>query len=398
MKRAEQLSGRPGAVQRHGQHGAPLVELHTLSQGPVDGGHRESLVVGFLEGHVVSKRGDDALAEVHNVLAYRAMDSQVANAFAQRIIDNPVSQSFFDRAVRIAFTDEPSTVVVLTFSPDRSLGLTQHYVDDPALEQVPVKFEFTPDALREAAHGRIVSEPQDVTGADEGLARQVLMVLGIQAANTQLGGGGVGQQGGSFEMSREMVLDTQLSSDRQVFSVFDARHPGPYDCRHWRIEAGVTQEGLSFAVSVGLMDPSTPLRAPHSEQRQVMGAGHELLILTGHDGASGHAHVGVLAMVLRQLADDERPFGSPDWIDYNRPLWRGGSVEGFVIMESQHLQSPYALADGYWGRFYTMIGLTRDELDLLNTQKEPRRVLSILRDVHGNIEVTDPWRDPVNLW
>ncbi len=326
------------------------------------------------------------------------MDAQVANALAQRIIDNTVSRSFFQRAVRIAFQDDPATAVVLTFSADGGLGLQQFHADDPSLNDVPCRLEFTPDSLRSVANGGACNDPPDITGTDEALARQVMMILGIADGNTQLGPGGVGQQGGSFEMTRQMVLDTQLSPDRQVFSVFNSRDPGPYDMRHFRIEAGVTSEGLHFAVSVGLTDPATPLRPPASEQRQVTGAGHELLLLTDHAGAAGQMHIGVLAMALRQVANDERPFKDPDWIDYNKPLWRGGTCEGFIIAESRYLESPYPLADGAWGRFHTMIGMTRDELDILNTQKEPRRVLRIFEAELGNYEMTDPFRDPVNLW
>ncbi|MFT7625266.1 MAG: hypothetical protein ACI9WU_004457 [Myxococcota bacterium] len=332
------------------------------------------------------------------------MNSQVANAFAQRIIDNPVSQSFFERAIRIGFTDDAATAVLLTFSTDRSLGLSQHYSDDSALADLPLMMRFTPEALNsvagfsDARDGGAASDPPEVTGSDEGLARQVLMVLGIADSTTPTGKNQSGRPGGSLELSREMVLDTQLGTERTVYSVFDARDPGPFDCRHWRVEAGVMAGGQHFAVSVGLTDPATPMRPPPSEQRTVTGAGHELVLLTGASGAEGSAHVGVMAMVLRQLAADDRPFKDPDWIDYGRPLWRGGSIEGFIITESRHLQSPYALSDGAWGRFYTLVGLTRDELDLLNTQKEPRRVLSILSNELGNAEITEPSRVPVNLW
>ncbi len=326
------------------------------------------------------------------------MDSQVANALAQRIIDNPVSRTFFQRAVRIAFQDDPKTAVVLSFSADGGLSLQQYHADDPSLEEVPCRLEFTPESLRSVANGGACNDPPDITGSDEAVARQIMMILGIQDGQTQLGPGGVGQQGGSFEMAREMVLDTQLSADRQVFSVFNARDPGPYDLRHLRIEAGMTAEGVHFAVSVGLTDPATPLPPPPSEQRQVTGAGHELILMTDHAGAAGHAHVAALAMAMRQVANDERAFRDPDWIDYSRPLWRGGYCEGFIVTESRYLESPLPLHGGAWGRFYTLIGLCRDELDLLNTQKEPRKVLRVLESEFGNHELTDPFRDPVNLW
>lgn len=326
------------------------------------------------------------------------MNSEVANALAQRIISNPVSRSFFQRAVRIAFQDDPATVVVLTFSADGSLGLQQCHADDPSLDEVPVRLEFTPEALRSVSRGGSANDPPDITGSDEGLARQIMTVLGIDAGNTQLGGGGVGQQGGGFEMSRSMVFDAQLGPDRRIYNPFTARDPGPYDCRHWRVEAGVTSDGICYALSVGLTDPETPLRPPPTEQRNVSGVGHELILLTDQAGAAGDWHVGIVAAALREIGASERPFKDPDWVDYNRPLIRGGTCEGFLVRESSWLESPFPLDGGLWGRFMVMIAVTRDELDILNTQKEPRRLISLLKSEFGNFEISDPFRDPINLW
>ena len=128
------------------------------------------------------------------------------------------------------------------------------------------------------------------------------------------------------------------------------------------------------------------------------GLGHELVLLTDASGASGDWHVGIIAAMLREYANSERPFGDPDWIDFDRPLVRGGTCEGFVVTESKVLESPFALDGGRWGRFFVMIGLTRQELDLLNGQKEPRRIVQILTEELGNPEVTDPFRETARLW
>lgn len=326
------------------------------------------------------------------------MDSQIANAIAQRIVENPVSRPFFQQAARFAFTDEPKTWVVISFTADGGLGLQQVWADDPSLEDIDCKIEFTSEALKSVAAGGACLDPPDVTGRNEGMARSLLMILGIEAANTQTGPGGVGQQGSSLDLARSMVYDAQLSADRRVFNPFTAREPGPYDARHWRIEAGVTNEGLHYAVSAGLTDAETVLRPRRPDSRTISGVGHELVLVTDAAGASGDWHVGVLATALRACAADDRPFANPDWIDWNRPLARGGTCEGFVFTESRWLESPFALPNNTWGRFFVMIGLCRGELDILNTQKEPRKILRVLEAELGNIEVTDPFRDPVNLW
>lgn len=318
----------------------------------------------------------------------------------QRIVDSPVARTLFQRGAVIAFSTQPDLVLMLGFSASGELGAQLHRGDDPALEKADCQLNFTPEALAAVAQGGACTEPPDITGKDEALARSVLMVLGIEHANTQLGGGGVGQQGGSFELSREAVLDVQLSRDRQVYSAFNAREPGPFDCRHWRVEAGIRSEGLAFAVSVGLTDPSTPLRPPRNqpEPLDISGLGHELLLLVDTASSQGGWHIGIVAAALREYARTERPFTAPDWIDYGRPLVRGGTVEGFLIVESKYLESPFALFGGKWARFFTMIGLTRTELDVVNTQQEPLRIHRLLTEALGNPEITDCFREPVPVW
>lgn len=325
------------------------------------------------------------------------MDQQTATALAQRIADSPMARPLFQRAASIAFKDDPKTVVVFVLTAEGGLSLEQRWADDPSLNDVTAMLTCEPEDLQEIAAGRQPRNPPDITGKDATLAQQVLLVLGVEGV-TQTGGGAVGGGTSSLEMSRDMVYDSQLGGDRQIFSPFNAREPGPFDCRHWRIEAGITGEGHHFAVTAGLSDPATAIPAPQSDPANLSGLGHELVMLCDPATAAGQWHVGILAMMLREYGSSDRPFGNPDWIDYQRPMVQGGTVEGFIVHESTWLESPFALANGKQARFFALVGLTRVELDVLNTQKEPRRVLRLLEQQIGNVEIIDAFRAPVQVW
>jgi hypothetical protein len=313
------------------------------------------------------------------------------------VADNPVARSLFQRGCRIAFRDDQKTAVVLTLEAGGQLGLQQHWADDAALQTVDCALEFTPEALQSVASGGACMDPPSVSGRDVALGQQVLLVLGIELGDRDSDRTGPVGDGPQLALTRSMVLDAQLAPERQAYSVFTAHDPGPYDCRHWQIEAGVTPQGLHFAVSVGLTDPQTPLRA-HSDPRRLSGLGHELVLLTDAQGAQAGWHIGIVAAILQEYARTEKPFTAPDWIDYQRPLVSGGTTEGFLVVESTQLESPFALAGETWGRFYMLIGVTRPELDILNTQREPLRVFQMLRSELGQAEITDCFRRPIPLW
>lgn len=314
----------------------------------------------------------------------------------QRLVENPVSRPLFQRGALLAIQDDADYVLMLTLTQDGGLGAQLHHATDPAVEQADCRIRFEPADFLSVAQGQGCPGAPDISGKDAALARQVMHVLGIQEAATQHGPSGVGA--GSLDMTRSMILDAQLAPGRRTFGVFSARDPGPHDCREWRIEAGVRpQDGIHFAVSVGLTDPGCPVRARNPE-RGASGLGHELVMLTDAAGAAGDWHVGILATMLREIANTERPFTSADWIDYDRPLVRGGTCEGFLVTESTLLESPYALDGGMRGRFFIVIGVTRRELDLLNGQKEPARLRRLLDAELGNAEITDPFRDTIQLY
>ena len=313
-----------------------------------------------------------------------------------RIAENPMARPLFQRGTTLVFQSDPKVALMLTLAPGGELGAQLYRAEDPALQSAPCRLTFDPEDLASVARGGQARKPPDVAGADQNLARQVLLLLGIQEAATQRGPGAAGPN--AFEMSRSMVLDAQLSPDRQTFAVYRQSDAGAYDVRHWRVETGVTHDGWAFAVSVGLTDPNCPIRQPphKTDPRQLSGCGHELVLFTHPDAAKGGWSAGMVAAILRDIAQSERPFYAPDWIDYKKPLFPGGTTEGFLVVEAKTmLESPFSLHGGTWGRFYVLVGLTRHELRTLDTQKEPRRIQTLLSEQLGNCEITDPWRESI---
>ncbi len=315
----------------------------------------------------------------------------------QRIAENPVARPLFQRGAVLAIQDDPNFVLLLTLSSDGGLGAQLHRATDAAVEEADCRIRFESEDMISVAQGRSCANPPDISGSDPALARQLMHVLGLDAARSQGGPAGV-SGGGSLDTARVMVYDAQLAQGRRTFPAFSAQAPGPHDCRDWRVEAGVrSQDGIHFAVSVGLTDPTCPIRS-RSPQRGASGAGHELVLLTDAAGAAGDWHVGIIAAALREYAQSERPFSAADWVDYKQPLVRGGTCEGFLVTESKVLESPFSLDEHSHGRFFVMIGVTRQELDLLNGQKEPLRLRQLLDSELGNSEITDPFRDTIRLW